>query len=239
MAGVFRQLCLLILTPACYDEFFVEFNFLHVPCLKAALSKGLGLAIVGGAILVKVPQILKIVGARSGQGISIIGTILELLAIGFNVSYSFVNRYPFSSYGDGVFLLIQTAIIGALVFFYGGSAKKGILFFITVLSTITFLCSGSVSLKILWMLQASNIPIVFAGKMVQAVANYKNGSTGQLSAITVTMLFFGSAARIFTSIQETGDQIIILTYMVATVANGTLLAQLIYYWNVKPKGKKD
>lgn len=30
MAGSwFRQLCLLILTPACYDQFFVEFNFLH------------------------------------------------------------------------------------------------------------------------------------------------------------------------------------------------------------------
>lgn len=77
------------------------------------------------------------------------------------------------------------------------------------------------------------------GQMVQAVANYKNGSTGQLSAVTVTMLFLGSMARIFTSIQETGDQIIILTYMVATVANGTLLFQIIYYWNVKPKGKKD
>ncbi|KAK7080302.1 Mannose-P-dolichol utilization defect 1 protein [Halocaridina rubra] len=74
--------------------------------------------------------------------------------------------------------------------------------------------------------------------MVQAVANYNNGSTGQLSAITVTMLFFGSMARIFTSIQETGDQVIIITYCVATLANGIIMAQLIYYWNVPSKKSK-
>lgn len=75
--------------------------------------------------------------------------------------------------------------------------------------------------------------------MVQALANYKNGSTGQLSAITVTMLFLGTVARIFTSIQETGDMIMIITYLVASMANGILLSQIIFYWNVKPKGKKD
>lgn len=81
--------------------------------------------------------------------------------------------------------------------------------------------------------------------MVQAVANFKNGSTGQLSAVTVTMLFLGSMARIFTSIQETGDPIIILTYSVATFANGVLMVQLLYYWNTpatktkKGKGGKS
>ncbi|XP_045618330.2 mannose-P-dolichol utilization defect 1 protein homolog isoform X1 [Procambarus clarkii] len=239
MAAIFRQLSLLVLTEACFDEFFIEFNLLHVPCLKAAISKCLGLAIVGGALLVKVPQIVKILAAKSGQGISITGTILELTAILVNVSYNFVNRYPFSSYGDGVFLLIQTAIIGALVYHFGGSTERAIAFFLTVGSLTLLLCSGIVSLQILWTLQACNIPVVFAGKMVQALANYRNSSTGQLSAITVTMLFFGSMARIFTSIQETGDQIIILTFCVATFANGIIMAQMIYYWNVPVKSKKE
>lgn len=75
--------------------------------------------------------------------------------------------------------------------------------------------------------------------MVQAVANFKNGSTGQLSAVTVTMLFLGSMARIFTSIQETGDPIIILTYSVATFANGVIMTQVLYYWNVPAKTKKE
>ena len=78
-------------------------------------------------------------------------------------------------------------------------------------------------------------------QMAQAIENFNNGSTGQLSAITLTMLFLGSLARIFTSIQETGDSIIIMTYSVSTVANGILMGQLIYYWNVKSisKPKKE
>lgn len=75
--------------------------------------------------------------------------------------------------------------------------------------------------------------------MVQAVANFRNSSTGQLSAVTVVMLFLGSMARIFTSIQETGDPIIILTFSVATFANGVLMTQVIYYWNAPAKSKKE
>ena len=49
--------------------------------------------------------------------------------------------------------------------------------------------------------------MIVVGKLIQAVTNYKNGHTGQLSAITVFLLTAGSLARIFTSIQETGDQV--------------------------------
>ena len=73
--------------------------------------------------------------------------------------------------------------------------------------------------------------------MMQVLANYQQGSTGQLSAITIFLLLAGSLARIFTSIQETGDQLIILSFCVASFANFCLFAQLLYYWNVKPKGK--
>lgn len=56
------------------------------------------------------------------------------------------------------------------------------------------------------------------------------------------MLFAGSIARIFTSIQETGDFIIILTYCVSTITNAVLVLQLFWYWNVdktsKNKNKK-
>ena len=66
-----------------------------------------------------------------------------------------------------------------------------------------------------------------------------NGSTGQLSAVTVFMLFFGSLARIFTSIQETGDTTMIIMYCCSTFANAVIVAQLLYYWNVGTKAAKE
>ena len=74
--------------------------------------------------------------------------------------------------------------------------------------------------------------LYFSFQSIQVVTNYKNGSTGQLSAITCFLLFGGSIARIFTSLVETGDFIIIVTYCVSTVANGAIVAQLLWYWNV-------
>ena len=35
---------------------------------------------------------------------------------------------PNSSYGDGAFLLVQTAVIGALILHYGGAPQKAGLF---------------------------------------------------------------------------------------------------------------
>jgi mannose-P-dolichol utilization defect protein 1 len=47
------------------------------------------------------------------------------------------------------------------------------------------------------------------------------------------MLFLGSVARIFTSIQETGDMIVITTFTASSFANGMIAFQMLYYWNSK------
>ena len=57
------------------------------------------------------------------------------------------------------------------------------------------------------------------------------GHTGQLSAITIFMLTLGSMARVFTSIQETGDMVVISTYLCSSAVNLILSAQVLYYWN--------
>lgn len=147
------------------------------------------------------------------------------------MSYGFVSQFPFSSWGEGTFLALQTAIIAALILFYSDSIFKSLLFCISYGCTCYILMSGITSHKFLWSLQALNIPILILGKLSQAYTNYKNQSTGQLSAITIFMLFAGSLARIFTSIQETGDFMMILTYVISSTVNGIIVAQLLYYWN--------
>jgi len=54
----------------------------------------------------------------------------------------------------------------------------------------------------------------------------------------VLLLFLGAMARIFTTIQETGDKVMLVTFLVSTALNATLVAQVLYYWNVKPEMKK-
>lgn len=189
-------------------------------------------------MLVKVPQILKILNNKSSEGLSIVSIFLDLMAITFHMSYSFVSGFPFSAWGDGTFLALQTAAIAALVFFYGHRSPPRAVMFTALYGVFVYiLMGGMTSKKFLWTAQGFNVPILLTGKLSQAFTNYKNGSTGQLSAATCFMLFFGSLARIFTSVQETGDSMMILTYCVSTFANAVIVSQLLYYWN-RPVGVK-
>ena len=105
--------------------------------------------------------------------------------------------------------------------------------------------------QILWYGQAANIPMIIlgktrthinvpchvlkcTGKFIQIITNFKNGHTGQLSAITCFLLSLGAIARIFTSIQETGDNVLILTYVCSSVVNTIIATQVILYWNSAP-----
>lgn len=211
-----------------------------VDCFRALLSKGLGYGIIGGSLLVKVPQITKILNNRSAAGLNVFAVLIDLVAITFNLSYSYVSGFPFSAYGDGVFLALQTVLIACLCVHYGGSTARAIGLLMLYGSLCVTLMGGLTPLAILRQMQVLNIPILLVGKGAQALTNYRNGSTGQLSAVTCAMLFFGSLARIFTSYQETGDSMLILTYVISTSANAVIVAQLLWYWNVgaEKKSKK-
>ncbi|XP_015524681.1 mannose-P-dolichol utilization defect 1 protein homolog [Neodiprion pinetum] len=241
MAEAFKSAALVLFTEKCFEEYFEDLNFFDPECFKSTLSRGLGIGIIAGSFLVKLPQIVKISNNKSGQGINIFSVLLDLFAITATVAYSFVNGFPFSSWGDGVSLGLQTAAIGALVMHYNGATQQAVAFVIGYLAIVYALTSGLTSVNILWSMQAVNVPILLTSKVIQAYTNYRNGNTGQLSAATSFMLFFGSLARIFTSVQETGDSILILTYVCSTAANALILSQVLYYWNaiIKPATKKS
>ena len=70
-------------------------SLFSVPCLKILLSKGLGLGIVAGSLLVKLPQVFKLLGAKSAEGLSLQSVMLELVALTGTVVYSITNNFPF------------------------------------------------------------------------------------------------------------------------------------------------
>lgn len=224
-----KDLLSFVISPPCFDKYFIEYDFLDKQCMAATISKGLGFGIILGSILVKLPQILKIVSGKSGEGINIKAVTFDLSAITIYAVYNFVNSFPFSAWGDAAFVGLQTAIIGFLILFYDKSVPIALGYILGYVAFLSVLLMTP--LDILWKLQGLNIPILLIGKLFQAVTNYKNGSTGQLSAITCFLLFAGSLARIFTSIQETGDTMVIATSIAGFFSNTVIWLQMMYYWN--------
>ncbi|XP_031707332.1 mannose-P-dolichol utilization defect 1b [Anarrhichthys ocellatus] len=82
------------------------------------------------------------------------------------------------------------------------------------------------------------LPSGIVGRLIQAASNFRNGHTGQLSAVSVFLQLAGSLARIFTSLQETGDTLMALTYVISSACNGVIALQVLYYWNSSPERKK-
>lgn len=248
MTELIKDLVLQIISKECYEKYFYEMDFFDGNkentffeqkiiqhfignCFKALLSKALGCAIIAGSLGVKVPQILKIWNAKSAEGLNLFSIFLDLFAITFSLSYSYVKGFPFTAWGDVSFLALQTAIIACLVLSYNGGVSKASVFLVAYSTICYVLMGGTAPVQFLWSMQAFNIPIMVLGKLSQAWTNFQNGSTGQLSVVTCFMLFFGSLARIFTSIQETGDTMMITTYCFSAASNGVLVLQCIYYWN--------
>lgn len=80
--------------------------------------------------------------------------------------------------------------------------------------------------------------LFFLHQVSQITENFRNGHTGQLSFIMVLLLLFTHAARIFTTMQETGDQYILAIFTLSTVFNITMVIQILYYWNATIDAQK-
>lgn len=103
-----------------------------------------------------------------------------------------------------------------------------------------FLYSSSLcSPALLALLQAATIPISLLSKVPQIVELQTRRAPGQLSAIVVVAQFAGTLARIFTSLTETNDPLLLWGFGLGALFNAVLLTQLLVFWNGNETTDKD
>ena len=220
----------------CYAVLVENLDLFHTECLKLGLSKGLGLGIVLVGSIVKVPQLLKLINAKSGEGLSFTACVLETIGYIISLAYNVRLAFPFSTYGETVFICIQNILILVLILHY---ARKdmyalGIIGAVVAFSYALF-STKLVSYQHLQFLQGLSIPLSLTSKLPQIYTNYRNGSTGQLSAFAVFNYLAGSAARLFTTMTEVNDPFIFWGFVFAAALNAVVAAQMVYYWKSSPK----
>ena len=67
-----------IFTKECYIKFFADKDFSDMNCIKQTLSKAIGLAIIVASSILKVPQMAKILGSGSVEGLSSVSYYMEV-----------------------------------------------------------------------------------------------------------------------------------------------------------------
>ena len=78
-------------------------------------------------------------------------------------------------------------------------------------------------------------PLSLSSQLSQVYTTFVNKTTGQLSVITSFLNWSGTAARIFTTLQETQDPIILIMYTSSFIVNSIIMLQFGIYWNATSK----
>ena len=69
-----------------------------------------------------------------------------------------------------------------------------------------------------------------SARIPQIIMNLRQGHTGQLSLVSWSFSLAGSAVRIFTTLMEVPDKLILFMFTSSFLCNLTLVLQILYYW---------
>jgi mannose-P-dolichol utilization defect protein 1 len=253
-----------IIGDQCYKSLILDINVEDSECIKLTISKGLGIGIIAASSIVKVPQILKLVNSKSASGVSFLSYLLETSAYLISLAYNVRQGFPISTYGETGLILVQNVVISVLVLNYSGRATAAAVFVAGLAASGVSLFSENIlDMNTLSYLQAGAGVLGVASKLPQILAIWQEGGTGQLSAFAVSILdptiprgvkadltaaqvfnyLLGSLSRIFTTLQEVDDKLILYGFVAGFALNAILALQMVYYWNAPTKsaqvGKKE
>jgi len=199
--------------------------------LASLFATWLNYAVIGGACVVKVPQIAIIVKSRSAEGLSEVSAAMDAIAAFLFTYYNVIKRYPFSTWGEVALISIQATVILLLIWSYqpgidlrrrwlGLAGWLGLSFLI--------LSRANHSSHLLSMLGIAPTVLTAISRLPQIALNRKLGHTGQLSAVTYLLQFLGNCARLVTTAQLLGgDATSLFTHVSTGVMNLVIFLQIL------------
>lgn len=166
------------------------------------ISKLMGIGIMGGSFFLKMPQIVKILSSKSVEGLSPMAVYHELPLYSSGVIYHYLQRFPLSTYGEMVVVMVQNIVIVLLMWVYQRPAIEVSEIVSKVVQFIAF-CIVSLNLpkKVQPVLAFVNVPLLLSSCVPQILANRRQEHTGTLAISTCAMKALGSAMRLFTTVQ--------------------------------------
>ncbi|CAM9909934.1 unnamed protein product [Discosporangium mesarthrocarpum] len=235
-AGVEDRLLYGLITERCSAEFFTDFE-----CQKAVLAKVVGYALILASLTIKAPQIAKIIAGKSVAGLSPSAFYSELIIYIINAVYNMVNGSPISAYGEILTILVQNVVLVVLLWRYMEKppSRPVLVGLVALFIGIAVICIN-LPPDMLRLLPFTNLPLIILCKIPQILTNFKNGHTGKLAAVTVTMNFVGTLLRILTTIQEVGwDFSLLSQHILSVLLNCMLFLQILAFWTATTKWEEQ
>eukprot|EP00957_Ditylum_brightwellii_P034242 2596659-Ditylum_brightwellii.AAC.1 len=219
-----------LVTPTlCLDSF----PFLNGPCFSSLFAKVLGIGIILGACLVKLPILLNILKNKSVAGLSAGATYGEVIMYWNSAFYGILRGNPFTAYGENFAVAIQSLVITVMLWQF----QKDPAFTMQQKATATTIFAGYVIFVLnalpeeyYYTLVAANWPALMYSRGSQIIDFARLRHTGTNSVITMSMNLLGSLIRVFTTIKEVGWDLPLLSgYLLSIVLNVVLVSQYFLF----------
>ncbi|KAJ8681577.1 hypothetical protein QAD02_017369, partial [Eretmocerus hayati] len=149
------------------------------------LSDALSLITIGMCLVLKVPQITKLLNSKSAVGISMTSILLELASYSIVLCYNILNGYAYLSYLEYPIILVQEYVLIYLVLRYSkhlniGSLLAASLYFLICIGFLTQV----IPKKTLTLLLPFCTPISASSKVAQLIAIFRAKNADSISPIT-------------------------------------------------------
>lgn len=204
-----------------------------------SVATGLGYLIGAASVLLYTPIAIRIIRTKSADGLSITTFWLKLVSYTCTDVYNIKNKFPVSAFSESLVISVEAAVILALITYYQqklDAKTLALTFTYVTLTSWALLAPESIgpSNDVISFAQEASILLNGAALMPQLYQNFQRKAAGDYSPITASLASVGCTIRLFTTIELTnGDPLLLVNYGVALALNLSLLLQIIYYGTQK------
>lgn len=198
--------------------------------VKLVFAKILGYVMGAGAIGLYTPIIFNIVNTQSADGLSITSWVYSLLGFTAGLVYPVGNKFPVSSYIDGIACWAQSVIILFLTCFSQNKLKEFLIGITFYTIAILYLFKKKCPEQFLTSIQILSTVACNYALIPQIFLNWKLKSA-TYSVITAFLSTIGNLLKIFTVYQLTNDRLLVFGHVMGFISNSVLLMQILSFNN--------
>ncbi|XP_048364780.1 solute carrier family 66 member 3 [Sphaerodactylus townsendi] len=176
--------------------------------------------------VLKLPQGVVLLAAKSARGVSLESLVLELSGFLVCLRYHSYYSYPLSTYVEYPIIIAQDVILFLFVLHYNGKMKHAFPY------AVIFVMGWYVLGLHKWILDvAMNLSTLVsaASKFAQLRCLWQTKDSGQVSTLTWILATYTCAARIFTTLMTTKDLTVLVRFVVMMSLNIWVTATILRY----------
>ena len=192
------------------------------------VARVLGYSMGAGSLLLYSPIILKLLDQKRADGFSHETWIFTLIGLTAGVLYPFKKGFPISTYVEILILSIQSFGILGLVCSYKDMFREYVLGMGVYLAVVAALFKFTLTPSVLNSLQWVSMLVCNYAAIPQIMLTHRT-QKASWSPITSLMSMVGNSVRVFTTLQLTGDKLVLGGNLMGLVCNVTLLVQSYLY----------